>query len=328
MKKIKILISYILILCLIVIVFPHLPTEAASDVIEISSVKDLKKISKNLSGNYILTKDINLKSKTWTPIGTTSAPFTGTFDGNGHTIKKIKTKASKDYQGLFGFTKDATIKNLKVTGTVKGNLYVGGIVGQMEGGRIVNCVNNAKIFGVDQVGGIVGRISGAIAINCQNNAKVTGTGRCTGGITADLYPSGTIYNCVNLGTIVGGNDLNGGISGGSTSGEIANCVNFGNVTGKGRIGAIAGDNASYAGTRYFNYFRQTSKINSAFNAIGTGCYTFSKAKGNLSGTVTIDEKDYQKLIDALNAGRSALKKETGEELKKWSVYKGKPVLFK
>ena len=328
MKKFKVMISCLLILGLVVTVFPQIPTEAAEKVTYISSVKGLKKISKNLSGNYKLTKDINLKSKTWTPIGTTSEPFTGTFDGNGHTIKKLKTKESEDYQGLFGFTKDAVIKNLRVSGVVKGNMYVGGIAGQMEGGRIVNCVNDAKVIGVDQVGGLVGRISGAIAINCQNNAKITGTGRCTGGITADLFPSGTIYNCVNLGDIVGGYELNGGISGGSTSGEIANCVNFGNVTGSGRIGAVAGDNASYAGSRYHNYFRQTSKINADFDAIGTGCYTFTKANGNLSGTVTINSKNYKKLISALNAGRNALGKETGEKLKEWFVYKGKPVLFK
>ena len=112
-----------------------------------------------------------------------------------------------------------------------------------------------------------------MALNCQNNAAVTGTGCCTGGITSDLYPSGEVYNCVNLGKITGGYDLNGGITGGSTSGDVANCVNFGNVTGSSRCGAIAGEKA-------------------------------------------------------LNARRTALRKETGEATAKWVISGGKVLLFK
>ena len=294
----------------------------------ISSVSDLKKISKNLYGNYRLTRNLNLKSKKWNPIGTTLAPFTGTFDGAGYTIKNLATSQGKDYQGLFGYVEGGTIRNLTITGKVLGNEYVGAFAGHLVNGRIANCINKASVYGVDQVGGLVGRISGSMALNCQNNAAVTGTGRCTGGITSDLYPSGEVYNCVNLGKITGGYDLNGGITGGSTSGDVANCVNFGNVTGSSRCGAIAGDNASYAGSRYYNFFRQTGSVNADYETIGDGCRTFRNAQGKLSSPVEIQNKTYNNLLKALNAGRTALRKETGEATAKWVISGGKVLLFK
>ena len=294
----------------------------------INSVSDLKKISKNPHGNYRLTKNLNLKSKTWKPIGTTENPFTGTFDGAGHAIKNLKTSKSKDYQGLFGYVEGGTIRNLTITGKAQGNLYVGAFAGHLVNGRIANCINKASVYGVDQVGGLVGRLSGSIALNCQNNAAVTGTGRCTGGITSDLYPSGEVYNCVNLGKITGGYDLNGGITGGSTSGEVANCVNFANVTGEGRCGAIAGDNASYAGSRYYNFFRQTTTVNADYQTIGEECRTFKNAQSTLSAPVTIQNKTYNNLLKALNAGRTALRRDTGEATRKWVTSGGRAVLFK
>ena len=301
---------------------------AKTKVTYISSVSALKKMAKNPAGHYKLKKDLNLKGKTWTSIGTTDQPFTGVFDGGGHTIKNLSIPQEGDYHGLFGYIKGGTIKNLTITGKIKGGTYVGAFAGQIEDGQIVNCVNKAKIYGVNQVGGLVGRISRSTVLNCQNNAKVTGTGRCTGGITSDLYPSGYVFNCVNLGTVTGGYDLNGGITGGSTSGEVANCVNFANVTGRGRCGAIAGDNASYAGSRYYNYFRKTASINPNYSPVGSNSRTFVKAKKSLSESVELNGKTYKKVLNALNAGRILLKKDTGKAARKWKIINSKPVLFK
>ena len=198
-RKIRNFLAFTLVLSILLSICPVHTVSAAKKVIKISSVTALKRISKRPSGNYTLTRNLNLRSKNWSPIGSAEAPFTGTFDGNGFTIKNIYTSEDQNYQGLFGYVAGGTIKNLTVTGTVKGNTYVGAFAGLLENGRIINCVNKAKIYGVDQVGGLVGRISGSLALNCQNNAVVTGSGRCTGGITSDLYPSGQEFNCVNLG---------------------------------------------------------------------------------------------------------------------------------
>ena len=150
-----------------------------------------------------------------------------------------------------------------------------------------------------------------------------------GGITSDLYPSGaSVCNCENLGKVTGGNDLNGGITGGSTGGLVANCVNWGNVTGRGRSGAIARDNASYAGSRYYNYFRKTATVNAGFNVIGSNCATFTKGNGKLSSAVLVGNKSYTKVISALNASRKLLKAEEGMSVKTWKVNGMKVILFK
>ena len=62
--------------------------------------------------NYKLTADIDLGNQPWTPIGTKSYPFTGTFDGDGHIIKNLTSTSGKDgYAGLFG-ANSGTIKNV------------------------------------------------------------------------------------------------------------------------------------------------------------------------------------------------------------------------
>ena len=84
-----------------------------------------------------------------------------------------------------------------------------------------------------------------------------------------------MLNSVNLADISGGSDITGGIVGGSTSGTVSGCYNTGNITGNSRKGAIAGDNASYSGSRSNNHFLKTAAINAGFSPIGTGSGTFS-----------------------------------------------------
>ena len=75
-----------------------------TEVIEIATAEDLKAVNDNLSGNYVLTADIDLEGAEWTPLGSfvqmgedgeeaeTPDPeyaFTGTFDGQGYTISNF-----------------------------------------------------------------------------------------------------------------------------------------------------------------------------------------------------------------------------------------------
>ena len=63
----------------------------------------------------VLMSDIDLDNKEWTPIGTSEQPFSGTFDGNGHTISNIHcSDASSDYVGLFGYTDGGRISDLSI----------------------------------------------------------------------------------------------------------------------------------------------------------------------------------------------------------------------
>lgn len=176
----------------------------------------------NTSACAKLTVDITL-SGTWTPIADTSylsGAFTGTFDGNGHTISGLNGS-----NGLFGFVNGATIKNLKVEGTVSGSsANVGGIVGKTQTGtRIENCaftgsVKSTSTSSTAVVGGIVGKVNtGSLTItNCYNTANITG-GKNAGGILGYSGAAGTkIENCFNTGTI-SGTSASGGIVGSMTS---------------------------------------------------------------------------------------------------------------
>ena len=85
---------------------------------EISTEEQLKDIAKNLSGSYVLKQDIELSGE-WAPIGTSSDPFTGILDGGGHTIKGLTVgNGANDDKAFFGFTKDATVKNIAFTSAV------------------------------------------------------------------------------------------------------------------------------------------------------------------------------------------------------------------
>lgn len=129
-----------------------------------------------------LTTDIQL-SENWTPFapgdGYISNAFGGTFDGNNHTIKNL-TVTNGD--GLFASVNGATIKNLKVEGTISGtSANVGGIVGKTQGDvTITNCsftgsVSTSKLGSSNAAGGIVGRVNaGTLKVeNCANHATVT-----------------------------------------------------------------------------------------------------------------------------------------------------------
>lgn len=241
----------------------------------IYTVEDLKNVANNLDGTYNLMNDLDLSGLEWNPLGSSDEPFTGEFYGNGHTISNLTITTAEDIQGLFGYTEGAYIYGLEVTGKVIGGTYTGGIVGRLTGkSTIAYCINRASVTGSGQIGGIVGRVSDSTIDHCLNYSMITTKGRGCGGITADIYRYGTISNCVNMADITGGSDITGGIVGGSTYGTVTGCYNAGNVASGYRSGAIAGDNAGYAGTRSNNYFLKTDVINAKYNPIGTGSGTF------------------------------------------------------
>lgn len=133
-----------------------------------------------------LTADIDLDGEAWTPIapktvtykGTTYGYF-GTFDGGGHTISGLNANAT--VSGLFGYTKNAAIKNLTVAGSVGGGSCLtagGGIVGVGTNVKIYDCYNVGKVEGFSgRRGGIVGEASGPVFVyNCYNAGNVIEAG--------------------------------------------------------------------------------------------------------------------------------------------------------
>ena len=131
-----------------------------------------------------LTDDVNLSGKTWVPIGymtecdrDPSAPegFKGTFDGKGHTIYNVTCDHPfYDNAGLFGIVRGGTVKNLMVSGTItNASANLGGIVGEMIGGSVYNCMSSVTPTGGTNRGALVGKIanSGSLYNSFANSSS-------------------------------------------------------------------------------------------------------------------------------------------------------------
>ena len=153
----------------------------------------------------------------YTPIGTSSYNFWGTFDGDGHTVSGININSNNNYQGLFGYVSDGTVKNVTLANsTITAHNRVGGIVGILYDGNVQNCrVESTFTIGTDadyanSHGGIVGMADGSATVSgCTSAATVTNSGKndCKyyGGIVGDVNNFHvTIRNCLALSATVGG----------------------------------------------------------------------------------------------------------------------------
>ena len=149
----------------------------------------------------------------WTSIGLDNYPFSGTFDGDGHTISGVYINNTGnntgDNQGLFGFSMYATIKNLGVVASyIKGNNWVGGLAGYNCEGSIVNSYATGNVSGTgNYVGGLVGGSDGII-INSYATGNVSGT-NAVGGLVG--YHYGSIRNSYYNSETSGQNDIGKGI---------------------------------------------------------------------------------------------------------------------
>ena len=200
-----------------------------------------------------LTDNIDMSSiANFAPIGTETASYTGTFNGNGHNISGLSVSGS-DYVGLFSYVDGATIQNInlcdsKITATNAGGIgtSTGGIAGFATGAaKIENCsTNNIKIeAGSLHIGGIIGRGEGSTEIsNCTNTSTLAGTYN-VGGIAGSLN-GGSITNCGNSGDLPApwANGCVGGIVGFAQAGQISTCYNTGEITGRSNadVGGIVG----------------------------------------------------------------------------------------
>lgn len=204
----------------------------------------------NLSTTHWLqTTSISLaKVANWTPIGTTTSPFVGYYDGGGFTIDSMTVTGNSARRGLFGYARNAEIKNIVLTNAkVTGNSYVGGICGCIEGGSSVikNC--SAQSPNITSTGGWAGAICGysnARIYNCTTDGGSVfcgvNQGQHVGGIVGQEV-SNTISNCKNYGTTVTGHKEEvGGIVGGMSSARTEFCLNKANVYGADETGGICG----------------------------------------------------------------------------------------
>ena len=208
--------------------------------------------TQNRGAYAVLTADIDLNNEPWTPIGPDrDSAYTGTFDGQGHTVKNLSVTVNVQpgRAGLFGCVKDGTIRKLTVAGSVSCTAnqgWCGGIAGYAMDETIENCASLCTVSctGIDaRVGGIVGLVD---------------------------YNSRTliIRDCYNIGKITGRSDNGsgdaGGICGFYMNGKISNCYNVGEITGSGYVSKIA--------------------VSAYNDSRPTNCYYLSDTDTDLNGT--------------------------------------------
>ena len=182
-------------------------------------------------GNYQLTADITVTAPYGNDI-TGFTGFTGTFDGNGHTVTlNITSSSAKSYTGLFGtLAGGAVVKNVKVNGTVSGTEGVAGIAAQANGATISGCINCAEISATERyVGAIVGKMEGGTVENCYNTGAISSSRNRPavnlGGIVGYIDESATVKNCYNVGEITVTNKATNmaGIAGWCVASTVENC---------------------------------------------------------------------------------------------------------
>ena len=203
---------------------------------------------------FKLMSNIDLDNISWTPIGigttttnwstSMSYSFSGTFDGNGHTIYNLKiNNPGSSFVGLFGYLERATVCNLAIeNASVYNAIRLRSKVGTLAGGASYSTISqcsvvNATVFSEatsdpSAAGGIIGLAAGCTLTNCYAVAAVSGNGH-VGGIIGGVYTSrNTVTNCyvivdlsIEGSTNGGGTKAMGGIIGYTEHvNEIYNCV--------------------------------------------------------------------------------------------------------
>lgn len=213
----------------------------------VSSAKEFAEM--DASGSYTLTKDIIVTEPY-------ASDFSGTFDGNGHTVT-LAISGDSDYQALFAkLAAGAVVKNVMVDGEVTGTDNIGGIAGIATNATIIACANKATVAATGRyVGGLVGKGTGLTMTSCYNQ----GAG------------SSTRTRPINMGGIAG--YVDGGAS-------VENCYNTGSITGSGdNTAAVVGWNAATVKDCY--YLESTYKVGSCGKKGGYTDPTVSKTDAEM-----------------------------------------------
>lgn len=220
--------------------------------------------------------------------------FKGTYDGNNKTISNLTVNApNSNYQGLFGYTREAKIKNVTLANcNITGKQNTGGIVGYASTSTAIeNCHVNGNINATASVAGYHGGIVGSATATSITNCTVTGTISTSvsndnyGGIVGAANYDVVITSCENAANISGDGQNHGGIVGRDyrSSNKFKYCLNTGVVSGNQYVGAIAGQKDS---PRDFDhcYYPNQSTIKAFGYSSGSNNYT---GHGEVAYVVTL-----------------------------------------
>ena len=244
--------------------------------IHVTTSAGLSAALSDMNNLVLLDGPIDLLGAAWSPVGSSTTPFSGTFDGNGNTIKNFTIDASAGNAGFFAYTgTDSTIKNLHIENiTMTGSSSQVGAIAGNNNGKIYRCSSSGTINGGTSVGGLVGSNIGTVE-ECWSNATVT----------ASLYSGG----------LVGSNGTNG--AGGAT-GLIKNCYARGVTTVNWGGGLVGSNNAN--GTVVNSYAAGLVRLN---GTVSGGTF-LQGLIGNSGGSQTNSYFDLSKITTSYNGGTS------------------------
>lgn len=235
----------------------------------INNLTDYNYIKYELDAYYKLNADLDLGGNNLSPIGESTVPFTGDFNGNNHTISNFKMNGA--YIGIFSTTKDAKIYDLNIENfTFTNGSYAGSLVGSSSGSLDVDNINvTSNIAGTGTyVGGLIGNSNGELEINdITITGNVTSNGNYVGGLVGGLV-GGINTDNITIEGNVNGSSYVGGLVGSQTAGTDSNATNInyhGDIRGVGYVGSMFGNNANTEEDLYLD----TLIINSTITATGS-----------------------------------------------------------
>ena len=222
---------------------------------QIASLENLSWIASNTvnwNKYYLQTANINASITSswfsgagWAPIGNSTTKFTGSYNGNGHTIDGLFiNRPLTNWIGLFGVTNGAVIDSIGITNAnIIGDTGVGGLVGaNWFYSTVSKCYSSGSIKGKQCIGGLVGR--------------------------NDYSPVSNSYSTASI----NGNSAIGGLVGLTDFSAVSNCYSTGNVSGSiYSPGGLVGDNSSLSTVS--NSFWDTQTSGQGTSAGGTGITT-------------------------------------------------------
>ena len=207
--------------------------------------------------NITLDTDLTLTGE-WTPIGTESQPYTGTFNGKDKTITGLTVnQEGTNYVGLIGYlgsggkVQNVVLEGVQITSDNSSG-YAGGVAGNSFGGTIENCSVSGSVSGSFSVGGVVGSQWGGSITGCNSSATVKGV-IFAGGIAGETNSGASLTGCYATGDVTVENDGTnnshaGGVVGYNGGGTLTACYATGNVIGTGTgtdpiyVGGVTGSN--------------------------------------------------------------------------------------
>ena len=251
-----------------------------NDPYQISSLENLLWIAQNTSAwnkHFIQTSDIDASETStwnggegWMPIGNSSIRFTGKYNGNDYAIHALYiNRPGTNYQGLFGYIRDASVLNLGLTDLdITGYNYTGGLTGYSYRATIENCSSSGNLGGYQYVGGLVGYLNWYSAVNNSYSSATTGGYYMVGGLVGYSYYS-PVNESHSTGNVTGTSYTGGLVGYNSTNSEISNCYSSADVSStSGHVGGLLGriDQAS------------------VYNSYSTGSVSGSGSVGGLIGS--------------------------------------------